>query len=129
MSKITIVDLEVFFNVGITDEERATPQRLLVTVDMEYDFSAAAVSDRITRTVDYSRVAGRILKYGKSRRWKLIEKLANDLADMILSEFKPQGVTVEVKKFPIPEARFVSVSLSKGRSAAGTVKRTASDSP
>ena len=128
MSKITIVDLEVFFNVGITDEERAKPQRLLVTVDMEYDFSAAAVSDSITRTVDYSRVAGRILKYGEGRKWKLIEKLASDLADMILSRFNPQGVTVEVKKFPIPQARYVSVSLSKRRAATGKVNRTASDS-
>ena len=129
MSKITIVDLEVFFNVGVTDEERAKPQPLLVTVDMECDFSSAAESDRITRTIDYSRVARQVLKYGQNRRWKLIEKLASDLADMILSGFKPQGVTVEVKKFPIPEARFVSVSLSKRRAAAGTVKRTASDSP
>ena len=31
MSKITIVDLEVFYRVGVTDEERAKPQRLLVT--------------------------------------------------------------------------------------------------
>ena len=129
MSKITIVDLEVLFSVGVTDEERAKPQPLLVTVDMEFDFSSAAESDRITRTIDYSQVARQVLKYGQDRQWKLIEKLANDLADMILSEFKPQGVTVEVKKFPIPEARFVSVSLSKRRAAAGTVKRTASDTP
>jgi len=129
MSKITIVDLEVFFNVGVTDEERAKPQPLLVTVDMEFDFSSAAESDHITRTIDYSRVARQVLKYGQNRRWKLIEKLANDLADMILSKFKPQGVIVEVKKFPIPEARFVSVSLSKRRAAADTVKRTASDNP
>src|ERR1043165_8017510 len=129
MSKITIVDLEVFFNVGVTDEERAKPQRLLVTVDLEFDFSSAAQSDRITRTIDYSQVARQVLKYGSNRRWKLIEKLGNDLAEMILSEFKPQGVTVEVKKFPIPEARFVSVSLSKPRAPAGPVKRKASDSP
>ena len=129
MSKITIVDLEVLFSVGVTDEERAKPQPLLVTVDMEFDFSSAAESDRITRTIDYSQVARQVLNYGQNRQWKLIEKLANDLADMILSEFKPQGVTVEVKKFPIPEARFVSVSLSKRRAAAGTVKRAASGNP
>ena len=46
MSKIAIVDLEVFYCVGVTDEERAQPQRLLVTVDMSFDFSSASVSDR-----------------------------------------------------------------------------------
>ena len=53
MSKITITDLEVFFHVGVPDEERAKPQRLLVSVDMEFDFSIAAVSDRVTKTIDY----------------------------------------------------------------------------
>jgi dihydroneopterin aldolase len=42
MSKISIVDLEVFYRVGVPDEERAQPQRLLLTVEMESDFSAAA---------------------------------------------------------------------------------------
>ena len=52
MSKITIVDLEVYYCVGVTDEERAKPQRLLLTVDMNFDFSSAAVSDRIERTIN-----------------------------------------------------------------------------
>ena len=50
MSKITIVDLEVFYCVGVSDEERATPQRLLLTVDMDFDFASAVLSDRITKT-------------------------------------------------------------------------------
>ena len=49
MSRITIVDLEVFYRVGVTNEERAKPQRLLVTLDMNFDFSSAAVSDRIEK--------------------------------------------------------------------------------
>jgi len=104
MSRITIVDLEVFFNVGVPDEERAKPQRLLVTVEMEYDFSFAARSDRINKTIDYSEVARQVLKFGEGRSWKLIEKLSTDLADMILSRLTPQSVTVEVKKFPVPQA-------------------------
>lgn len=115
MSKITIVDLEVFFSVGVTDEERAKPQRLLVTVDMESDFSFAARTDRITRTIDYYEVAQQVLKFGADRSWKLIEKLATDLADMVLSQFNPQSVIVEVKKFPLPQASYVSVSIAKDR--------------
>ena len=49
MSKISIVDLEVFYCVGVTDEERAKPQRLLLTVEMSLDFppprSATASKD------------------------------------------------------------------------------------
>jgi len=111
--KISIVDLEVFYRVGVPDAERAQPQRLLLTVEMASDFSAAARSDGIADTIDYFAVTQRLLKLGDGREWKLIEKLAADIADAILAEFKPQGVSVEVKKFVIPQAKFVSVSFAK----------------
>jgi FolB domain-containing protein len=112
-SKISIVDLEVSYRVGVPDEERARPQRLLLTVEMDCVSSKAAKSDSIADTVDYFAVSQRLLNFGEGRSWKLIEKLAADLADMILVEFKPPSVTVEVKKFPIPQARHVSVQCTK----------------
>ena len=115
MSKITIVDLEVFWCVGITDEERAKPQRLLLTVDMSLDFSSASVSDRIEKTINYQTVAEDLLKFGEGRSWKLIEKMAANVADRILDEYKPQAVMVEVKKFSVPQAKFISVSMGRTR--------------
>jgi dihydroneopterin aldolase len=111
MSKIRIVDLEVFYHVGVPDEERAQAQRLLLTVEMESDFSAAAKSDGIADTINYFSVTQRLLKFGEGRNWRLIEKLAADIADAVLAEFKPQAVTVEVKKFVIPQARYVAVRV------------------
>ena len=113
VSKISIVDLEVFYRVGVPAEERAQPQRLLLSVEMDFDFSQAAKSDGVADTIDYFAVSQRLLKLGEGREWKLIEKLAADIADMILAEFKPQGVTVEVKKFPIPQARHVAVKFTR----------------
>jgi dihydroneopterin aldolase len=112
---ISIVDFEVFYRVGVPDEEREKPQRLLLTVGMESDFSKAAKSDSIADTIDYFTVTQRLLKFGDGKSWRLIEKLAADIAGTILSEFKPQSVTVEVKKFPISQARHVSVSFTKKR--------------
>lgn len=123
MSKITITDLEVFFNVGVPDEERAKPQRLLITIDMNYDFSSAAVTDRITKTIDYSAVAQHIIALGKDRSWKLIEKLANDIADLVISDFQPAAVNITVKKFILPNAAHVSVNLTKQRTGSGITKR------
>ena len=125
MSKISIVDLEVFFNVGVPDEERAKPQRLLLTVQMEFDFSSAAISDRVTKTIDYFAVAQHVTKFGEGRSWKLIEKLASDIADEVLSKFHPQSVGVEVKKFALPQARYVSASLTVGHAGHGMVKKAA----
>jgi FolB domain-containing protein len=115
VAKISIIDLEVFYRVGVPDEERAQPQRLLLTVEMESDFSAAAKTDSITDTIDYFAVSQQLLKFGDGKNWKLIEKLAADICEMILSEFKPESVSVEVKKFVIPQARHVSVGLTKRR--------------
>ena len=116
MSRISIVDLEVNYCVGVTDEERSKPQRLLLTLDLDYDFSSASLSDRIEKTINYQTVAERLLKFGDGRNWKLIEKLAANIADTILAEFRPQVITVEVKKFSIPQTRYVSVSLARTRS-------------
>ena len=109
--KISLVDLEVFYRVGVPDQERAQPQRLLLTIEMGFDFSAAAKTDSLTDTIDYSVVSQRLLKFGEGKSWKLIEKLAADIHEMITSEFKARSVFVEVKKFVIPQARYVSVSV------------------
>jgi FolB domain-containing protein len=109
--KISIVDLVVFYHVGVPEEERARPQRLLLTVEMESDFSAAVRSDSIADTVDYFAVTRLLLKFGEGRSWKLIEKLAADIAATVMSEFKVSGLSIEVKKFVIPQAGHVSVSM------------------
>ena len=115
MSQISIVDLEVFYHVGVPDAERAQAQRLLLTVDMELDFAASAATDDLAQTIDYDAVARRLQRFGEGRSWRLIEKLAQDIADLVLAEFRADVVAVEVKKFVIPEARYVAVRLTKTR--------------
>lgn len=115
MSRINIVDLEVFYQVGVTDEERAKPQRLLITLEMDLDFSSAVMTDRVEKTINYFEVAQEILKFGEKRSWKLLEKLAANIVDHIMLRFRPEAVTVEIKKFPIAEARYVSVIVARAR--------------
>jgi 7,8-dihydroneopterin aldolase/epimerase/oxygenase len=113
MDKITICDLEVFYHVGVTAEERAQPQRLLLTLEVAHDFSAAQASARLADTIDYAAITQRLLHFGRGRQWELIETLAGDIATLILDEFKPRAVAVEVKKFILPQTRYVSVSLTR----------------
>jgi len=115
MDKIIINELAVSFHVGVPDAERANPQRLLLTVEMEHDFVAAAAGDDLTKTIDYHAVSQRLLHFGDGRSWKLIEALAVDMASMILKEFTAQTVRVEVRKFIIPEARCVAVEVVRSR--------------
>ena len=115
-------------HVGVPDEKRAKPQRLLLTVGVDFDFSVAVKTDNLAGTIDYFAVTQRLLKFGEGRSWKLIEKLAADIADAVLSEFKPESVTVKVRKFPMPQARCVSVSLNRkkqlpAQAGTGTISR------
>jgi FolB domain-containing protein len=113
MDQIIIKDLEVFYHVGVPDQERAAPQRLLLTVELERDFTPAAKTDGIDDTIDYNHLSRRLLGFGDGRAWKLIETLAVELAATILHECKPERVTVEVKKFVLPQARWVSVRVRR----------------
>ena len=113
MGLIRIEDLEVFFHVGVPESERSQPQRLLFCIEMSHDFSLAAKSDDLAGTIDYYAVSRRIIEMAKNRQWRLIETLASDASEMILKEFKPESVAVEVKKMILSEARYVSVKVVK----------------
>jgi dihydroneopterin aldolase len=117
MFAIRIVDLEVFYQVGVPDEERAEPQRLMITVELDVDAPKAALSDALGDTVDYYSVSQKLLHYGEGRSWKLLEKLSAELAEMILRIYAPARVRVEIKKFIIPETRHISVACVRSRAS------------
>lgn len=115
MDTITLRDLEVSYHIGVPDEERVHPQRLLISVEMETDITQAATGDDLNHTINYYAVSQRLLTLGQGRSWKLIETLASDIAALVLREFGARRVHVEVKKFIIPEARHVSVRIVRPR--------------
>ena len=80
MDLIIIRELAVSYRVGVTEEERATPQRLLLDLEISHDCAPAAARDDLTRTIDYQAVCQRLLRFGDGHSWKLIETLAVDIA-------------------------------------------------
>ena len=126
MDLISIRDLEVQYHVGVSDAERAVPQRLSLTIEMQHDFTEAATADSLGETIDYFAVCQRLVRLGQGKSWKLIETLAEEIASLVLAEFKPEAVTVEVKKFIIPEASYVSVKITRTRPLGQVVRGSAS---
>jgi dihydroneopterin aldolase len=113
MDTITLRDLEVHYHIGVPDEERVHPQRLLISVEMETDIRRAAAGDDLAHTINYYAVSQRLLGLGRGRSWRLIETLVSEIADLVLREFGARRVHVEVRKFIIPEARHVSVRITR----------------
>lgn len=115
MDKIIIKDLEVETRIGVTTAEQAQPQKLLVTVDMELDLSTAGRTDSQSTTTPYDHVAEMIRKVVVARPRKLLEAVADEIADAILSHRLALTVTVEVKKFSIPGSQYVSVVITRSQ--------------
>jgi dihydroneopterin aldolase len=71
--------------IGVYDEERHTPQALVVDLTFEVDVQRAATSGLLAHTVDYARVLGEVGFVLESARFELIETAAEALAATLLS--------------------------------------------
>lgn len=118
LDRIVLCDLEVFYRVGVPESERSAPQRLLVTLEMEHDLAPAGAADDLARTIDYGKVAERLLRLGENREWRLLEAVAEEIARVALTEFGAAAARVEVKKFIVPRAAHVSVRIERRAKAA-----------
>jgi len=112
---IRVVDLEVRAHIGIPAAERARAQKLLISLEMGVNsFRPAAKADDIAATVNYFEVTERVkaLVVKKPPR-KLLETLAEAIATELLAAFPIKTITVEIKKFILPDARWVSVQITR----------------
>lgn len=115
MDKIIIKDLELDAHIGVTEAERAHLQRLLVTVALELDLSLAGRTDATSATTPYDVVAQLIRDEVTKKPRNLVEAVAVEIADAILSRHMARQVTVEVKKFSVPRSQFVAVEITRSQ--------------
>lgn len=109
---IRIEQLEIFAAVGVSDEERATPQKLTVTIQFPPPRRFAEMRDEIDRTLDYAIVADVARDFAQTHSSLLIETLASGLASHLLERFRMGRVEVEIRKFVLPAAKYVAVRTS-----------------
>jgi dihydroneopterin aldolase len=100
--RIEIRDLRVMARVGVTDEERATEQPLVINIEIESDLQKAGASDELGDTVDYGRVTLEIAELVRTTETKLLEHLAEMIAAHISSNDGVERVAVEVSKASPP---------------------------
>ena len=111
--QIHIEQLEIFARVGVPEKERATPQRLTVSITLWPKQDTRDSGDQIGRTVDYSAVAEAARNFVRDQSVNLIETLADRLATHLLENFAVQEITVELRKFVLQDAKYVSVTVTR----------------
>ena len=119
MDKIYVKDLLVRGIIGINPEERIKLQDILINMVLFADTRDAAETDDIDKAVNYKSITKRIIEHVENSSDYLVEKLVNDIARIVLTEFEGvERVQVRVEK---PGA------LRFARSVGIEIERTTSD--
>ena len=111
--KIHIEQLDVFTRIGVPEEERANPQKLTVSISLWPYQQPNDLADHIEGTVNYSAVAEETKNFVHDQSVSLIETLADRIASHLLKSFPIQKVTIDLRKFALQDAKYVSVTVTR----------------
>ena len=98
MDKVFIKNLQVETIIGIFDWEREVRQVVSIDLEMEFDNKKAAKSDDIKDALDYKKIGKRVSSYVERSKFKLVERLAEQIAKLVLKEFPVSSLTISVTK-------------------------------
>ena len=102
--------------IGIWDWERRVKQKVVVDLEMGADIRRAAATDVIEDTLDYKRVAKRLLQFVSESEFQLVETLTDRIAEIVVTEFDVPWVKVRLnKQGAIRGARDVGILIERRR--------------
>lgn len=123
MTSPTLSDDRIFLRgltaeciIGFIEWERRVKQTVVVDLELPVDCRRASITDDVADTVDYKRVAKRVLAYIEASEFKLVETLAHRLALLLLEEFGLEWVRISLNKpGAIRNSRDVGVVIERNR--------------
>ncbi len=116
MDKIFIHALKTEAIIGIFDWERQVKQTVIVDIEIGADIAKAALSDSIEDTLNYKRIAKRVLAFVEASKFHLVETLAEHIAMLLLEDFGIGWVSISLSKpGAIRSSRDVGVMLERTR--------------
>ena len=105
--RIRISNLRVPTHVGVTEQERAQPQTVVINLELAVDLARAGATDELGETVDYDRLTMEVSDLVRSSSTKLLERLAEIIAARVCAVSGVERVSVEVTKESPPVAEDV----------------------
>lgn len=117
MDTVFIEGLTVETVIGIYDWERRVRQPVVLDIEMGFDNTRPAASDRIEDTLDYKAVSKRLTGFIEGSSFQLVETLAEGCAGIILDEFGVGWVRLKLSKpGAVRGAKAVGVMIERGAS-------------
>jgi len=116
---VVVHELVVHARIGCSAEERAFPQRLLISMQIDLRPPAAPQTMNLEDSVDYSAAAERLKSLLRSREWELTEHVSAAAGELLLREFPAADtVRIETRKFALADAAWAgsAVPLRRGNS-------------
>lgn len=118
--RITLTGLRVRGRHGVFEHERRDGQDFLVDITVWIDLHKAAATDELTDTLDYGDLARRAAAVVGGEPYRLIESVAAEIAEDVMTDERAHAVEVTVHKpaAPIP-LTFADVAVTARRSRRG----------
>ena len=115
MDIVYISDLRIEAIIGIYDWEREIRQVVSIDLDMAADNRKAAATESIDDALNYKAVAKRLIQFVEESEFKLVETLAERIADIILDEFDVNWLRLKLgKPGAVTGSREVGVIIERG---------------
>ena len=112
--RLSLAALTCMVRIGVTEEERRTPQRIELDIDLYGDLGQAGRIADLGLTIDYREVADKVRALLTSRTFNLVEVVAVAVIDLVFERFRPaRRVGVRVRKYILPDVAYVEVSMER----------------
>lgn len=116
MDRVFIENLEVVTTIGVYDWEQQIKQKLILDIEMAHDNKPAALSDDVKDALDYFAVSQAVTSMIEQNKFLLIERVAQQVADLIQSTFSVPWVRIKVQKpGAVVNAKTVGVLIERGK--------------
>lgn len=113
---IYLRELKIYAQIGHFEWEQRIKQPVIFNIELTTDVSKAAKSSNLDDSIDYVILAKRVEDFVTSKAFHLLENLVEEVAALILEEFRISSVRIGVSKFAIlPNAKEAGIIIERSR--------------
>lgn len=122
MDIVFIGQLSVITTIGVYDWEQTIEQKLVFDIEMGWDNRKSAKSDDVNDCLSYADISETVIGHVEGQRFALVERVAEEVADLLLSKFNSPWVRIKLSKpGAVARAANVGVIIERGTNLKGKI--------